>query len=1004
MHTSPQLVDLEQRDRASARETAHAAALDGETRRTPLCAAAEAASVVVGARSHQELRHILEDACRQVIPFDAFFVQRYDAETHTFHTLGDGEGTVTGSQEMIPAAGTPEEGVIRERSSRLSRRSEDEVLRGDGTVRVARRFESAIRSPILSGDRVLGLLSVHSCTPDLYTNEDVEFVEVIASLAASTFENLQLSEARRTAETKLQEAARQLAETQRIAQIGSWRWSVGSDRVRWSDELFHIYGLTPTDGDVAFEAFVERLHPDDREQVLERIADALQTAEPYELLHRIVRPDGEVRTLHARGEVVRGADGQARELFGTGQDVTVLKEAEERLRSSEESYRTIFELASDAIFVHDIETGAILDANRKACELHGVTLSELKELGVGGISDGSPPYDEATARRYVRKAAEGEPQRFEWRVRNGEGTRFWVEVSLHRVRILGVPRILASVRNIDERKSSETALQQAHDELEQRIAARTAELAQRTRDLECAERRFRAIVEASPMPLLISDLDDGTIRYANDRLETLLGVPEGSLAGRKTPDFYYDPGDRPRVIAAVMRDGYVRDLELQVRRADGSSRWAALSMQQLDYGGRRALATALIDITERKRTESTLRLQKTLLEAQGEASIDGILVVSERGKILSYNRRFVEMWDIPQEVVDARSDEAAIQSVLDKLEDPEAFLARVEHLYEHPQEKARDEISLLDGRVFDRYSAPILSSEGDYHGRIWFFRDVTPQKRHAEELEQARHEAESARIRASRYAKSLERELEFGRQIQQGLLPAELPAPPGWEIAVRFRPVWQVAGDFYDAFELPSGHTGLIIADVSGKGVGAALFMALFQSLLRASAERAGADRQAPAAVLAEAVTATNGYITRVHRHAHMFASVFFGLLDPETGSLHYVNAGHERPIVLAAGGDRRRLGTTGPALGLLADPAFDVARTHLSPGDLLIAFTDGVTEARSDKRDFFTEERLLALLDKPVSAASDALDRIEEAVRDFARDATPADDLTLLAVRRAKS
>ncbi len=256
------------------------------------------------------------------------------------------------------------------------------------------------------------------------------------------------------------------------------------------------------------------------------------------------------------------------------------------------------------------------------------------------------------------------------------------------------------------------------------------------------------------------------------------------------------------------------------------------------------------------------------------------------------------------------------------------------------------------------------------------------------------------------YAQSLERELEIGRQIQQGFLPAELPAPPGWEIAARFQPASQVAGDFYDAFELPTGHIGLVLADVCGKGVGAALFMALFRSLLRAHAEQSSISASGPPpsdkAVLTEAMTATNGYVTRVHKKAHVFASVFFGLLDPDDGVLHYLNAGHIPPVVIGQQGALTRLPVTGPALGLMKNAPFGVSEVALEPGEVFVAFTDGATEARNEKRDFFTEERLLTLLEQPEPSARRVLDRIEGAVRDFEGGAAPFDDLTLLAVRRS--
>jgi len=198
---------------------------------------------------------------------------------------------------------------------------------------------------------------------------------------------------------------------------------------------------------------------------------------------------------------------------------------------------------------------------------------------------------------------------------------------------------------------------------------------------------------------------------------------------------------------------------------------------------------------------------------------------------------------------------------------------------------------------------------------------------------------------------------------------------------------------------------GFIIADVSGKGVGAALFMALFQSLLRASAERASRQRNGRAIrdeeILLEAVTSTNDYITRVHGHAHMFASVFFGLLCPDSGAIRYVNAGHEPPIVVGGQGVSGRLSTTGPALGLMSDARFTVGAAVIEPGEILLAFTDGVTEARNTEREFFSDESLMSLVADPCSSAADLLDRIEDSVARFTDGADPFDDLTLLAVRR---
>ncbi len=127
--------------------------------------------------------------------------------------------------------------------------------------------------------------------------------------------------------------------------------------------------------------------------------------------------------------------------------------------------------------------------------------------------------------------------------------------------------------------------------------------------------------------------------------------------------------------------------------------------------------------------ELDARLQRALLEAQTEAFIDGVLVVSADGRMILTNRRFAEMWEIPDEVIESGSDEAALASVRDKLVDPQEFLDRVSYLYEHPHERSRDEIALKDGRFFERYSAPVRGDDGTYQGRVWFFRDITAERR-----------------------------------------------------------------------------------------------------------------------------------------------------------------------------------------------------------------------------------------------------------------------------------
>ncbi|NNL48204.1 MAG: PP2C family protein-serine/threonine phosphatase, partial [Acidimicrobiia bacterium] len=366
---------------------------------------------------------------------------------------------------------------------------------------------------------------------------------------------------------------------------------------------------------------------------------------------------------------------------------------------------------------------------------------------------------------------------------------------------------------------------------------------------------------------------------------------------------------------------------------------------------------------------------------------------------------FMDIFGLRSDVLEKGSDETALANALDKVQDPNAFLDRIAFLYANPDERARDEVAMVDGRVLDRYSAPVVSKDGHRYGRIWFFRDVTDERRYQRELMVARTEAEAAREEASRYAKSLRKELETGRRIQRGFLPAKLPQPAGYETDVRFKPAWQVAGDFYDMFYAAPGLLGIVVADVCGKGVGAALFMALFQSLLRTSAERAGSaphqSSNPEAAIVIESMTSTNDYIKRVHQPSHIFASVFFGLLNEKTGDVTYVNAGHEPPWLVDACGVSR-LRPTGPAVGMLSGVTFGVQRVQMLPGALLLAYTDGVTEARNAAGDFFGEQRLRALLANSAAGSSaQVLERVEQTVTEFSDSSPPSDDVTMLAVRR---
>ena len=257
------------------------------------------------------------------------------------------------------------------------------------------------------------------------------------------------------------------------------------------------------------------------------------------------------------------------------------------------------------------------------------------------------------------------------------------------------------------------------------------------------------------------------------------------------------------------------------------------------------------------------------------------------------------------------------------------------------------------------------------------------------------------------YLKTLERELEIGREIQMGFLPAALPQVAGWEIAAYFKAAREVAGDFYDAFLLPDGNLACVIGDVCGKGVGAALFMTLFRSLIRATAtsdvSRSGEDMQAlaPAERLRHVISFTNHYLVETHGDANMFATVFIGIFHLQQGALTFINCGNEPPLLLKTGGVVSALQPTGPVVGMLPYANFSTREIALEKNDLLLAFTDGIPDARNVENDFFGGERLLELLKCGETTPAALLKTIEDRLRQFVGTADPFDDITLLAVKR---
>ncbi|MCI0551413.1 MAG: GAF domain-containing protein [Anaerolineae bacterium] len=239
----------------------------------------------------------------------------------------------------------------------------------------------------------------------------------------------------------------------------------------------------------------------------------------------------------------------------------------------------------------------------------------------------------------------------------------------------------------------------------------------------------------------------------------------------------------------------------------------------------------------------------------------------------------------------------------------------------------------------------------------------------------------------------LETEVQLARQIQQTFIPESLPQFSGWELAARWKTARQVGGDFYDVFDLPNNRLGLFIADVADKGVPAALFMALTRTLVRAAV----IETDSPA----EAMKRVNDLLIPDTRQG-MFVTAVYAVLDMDKSELTYVNAGHNPPLWVKRNGGIERLTRTAIALGVVTGDPIQQRTIKLESGDHFLLYTDGLTESFDAEGEFYGEPRLLdAITSNDCASASNLLDVVEKSLLNFVQDVPPADDLTMLALRR---
>ncbi len=240
--------------------------------------------------------------------------------------------------------------------------------------------------------------------------------------------------------------------------------------------------------------------------------------------------------------------------------------------------------------------------------------------------------------------------------------------------------------------------------------------------------------------------------------------------------------------------------------------------------------------------------------------------------------------------------------------------------------------------------------------------------------------------------KRMEEQLAVGSQIQRGLLPSEEPAIPGYELYAGYQSCFEVGGDYYDFIRKDDGKLALVIADISGKGVGAALLMAVLQASLRALVNAVAEP--------GELIRQLNKVLVASSPH-NKFATIFYCELNPVTHELEYVSGGHN-PTLLSIGDEIHELGSSGPVVGIVPSATFRCHKVQLPPGSTLVLYTDGVTELNDEAGEEFGTERLSEVLREGHAEAPRWLvERVHERMVAFARSHRFDDDSTMVVLRR---
>ncbi|MCW4000760.1 MAG: SpoIIE family protein phosphatase [Candidatus Bathyarchaeota archaeon] len=526
--------------------------------------------------------------------------------------------------------------------------------------------------------------------------------------------------------------------------------------------------------------------------------------------------------------------------------------------------------------------------------------------------------------------------------------------------------------------------------------------------------QFRdAIIEFLPDATFVIDLNGKVIMW-NSAMEMLTSIPRSEMLGKSDYEYampFY--GQRRPMLANLifmpqaevehkydtverLGDTLIVEIFLPNFREGGAYLWAkATPLYDPNSGDVVGSIETIRDITDRKRAEQEIVQSRRSLADILSFLPDATFVINLEGKVIAWNSAMEMLTSIPADAMLGKANyEYALPfykerrpMLVDLIFLPETELQKRYSNVERNVDTLVADVFIPDFRPGGAYlwakATPLYDpTSGAVIGAIETIRDIT---------ERREMEGRLARSNA---------ELQIAAEIQKSFLPEAIPRIPGIDIAARTVMAKEVGGDFFDVIPyevmtLEGGRHGLLVADVSGKGVPAALFMALSRVVVRVNA----LWHHDPARVIFN----SNNTITQDSKSG-MFVTLFFGLLNDTDRTLTYVNAGHNPPMVFRSQtGTVERLPPTGIVLGAAENMEYKSSRVKIGEDDVVVMFTDGVTESINSQQEMFGETRLTEIIRQNAHLSSQKiLEEILSAVKAFAGDMPQFDDITLLIIKGA--